>query len=97
MSKKAVILTIGLLLFLMCSGFFLLNNGIIWFVYPNSNEYPVFGLDISHHQGEIDWDKLSEQNIDFIYIKATEGDDWVDNRFKINWNQAIAQLHHKKS
>ncbi len=87
MSKKAVILTIGLLI--ICSGFLLLYNGIIWFVYPDYNEYPVFGLDVSHHQGEIDWDKLSEQNIDFIFIKATEGDDWVDNRFHVNWNRAI--------
>ena len=30
------------------------------------------GVDVSAHQAEIDMNTLKEQNIEFIYIKATE-------------------------
>lgn len=53
----------------------------------------VYGLDISRHQGIVDWVKLSEyrfryHKIDFVYIKATESDDWTDKNFKKNWAAA---------
>ncbi len=65
--------------------FVLLDNGIIWFVYPDSLKYPVHGIDVSHHQGIIDWEKVGKENIDFAYIKATEGDDLQDEKFQENW------------
>jgi len=35
---------------------------------------PYDGIDISSHQGHIDWDKVSsDKNIRFVYVKATEG------------------------
>lgn len=53
-------------------------------------------IDVSHHQGKIDWDKLFFKNhfdtiIDFVYCKATEGkthDDreWLRNRKWLNEN-----------
>ena len=56
-------------------------------------EGSVFGLDISRHQGEIDWDKLSNyqfeyHKIDFVFIKATESDNWSDKNFFRNWKEA---------
>lgn len=50
--------------------------------------FPVRGIDASHFQGEIDWDVLSEQNIDFAFIKATEGSGGTDGRFSKNWEDA---------
>jgi len=50
-----------------------------------SEERYVRGVDLSAYQGEIDWKTLAEQNIDFAYIKATEGHDYVDSQFKTNW------------
>ena len=55
--------------------------------------YEVYGLDVSHHQGKIDWEKLAEENpkeapISFIYMKASEGSDHKDTRFDINWQKA---------
>jgi len=46
------------------------------------------GVDVSHHQGAIDWDTLATDGISFAYIKATEGGDWVDTRFAENWRRA---------
>jgi len=49
----------------------------------------VRGIDVSHHQGVIDWKKIKTQNIHFVYIKATEGGDFTDKKFQTNWSQAI--------
>lgn len=48
----------------------------------------VKGVDLSAYQGEIDWELLADQNIDFAYIKATEGKDYVDEQFKTNWEKS---------
>lgn len=55
--------------------------------------YQIHGIDISAHQGKIDWKKVNETNvedirIDFAFIKACEGRTRVDTRFKYNWEQA---------
>ncbi len=53
----------------------------------------VHGIDISKHQGEIDWQKLKDTDvkgiqIEFIFIKATEGVTLKDKKFTFNWNEA---------
>jgi lysozyme len=50
----------------------------------------VQGVDVSHHQGAIDWRTLAADDIAFAYIKATEGTDHVDARFAFNWREAAA-------
>lgn len=44
-----------------------------------------WGIDVSHHQGVIDWDRVGEDNIDYAYIKSTEGETLVDEKFAANW------------
>lgn len=49
----------------------------------------IVGIDVSHHQGDIAWDKVATENdIAFAWIKATEGIDWVDPKFMRNWDEA---------
>lgn len=50
--------------------------------------YPIKGIDVSHHQSSIDWDKVKGQEIDFAFIKATEGSGYVDEDFLENWKGA---------
>lgn len=50
--------------------------------------YPINGVDVSAYQGEIDWEKLASQNIQFAYIKATEGSSFTDSCFHENWDAA---------
>jgi len=57
----------------------------IWFVYPNKNIYSVYGLDVSNHQGIIDWENVDEK-YRFVFVKATEGDTFVDKQFIGNAN-----------
>ncbi len=59
--------------------------------HPSDTRYPQQGIDVSHHQGAIDWDKVAATGeVDFAYIKATEGGDHVDRLFKTNWDGAAA-------
>ena len=53
-----------------------------------ANRYKIAGIDVSHYQGTIDWDRLSEQNLNFAYIKATEGSGHVDECFYDNWQKS---------
>lgn len=56
--------------------------------HPSDADWPVQGIDVSNHQGTIDWAKLPEQGVDFAYIKATEGGDFTDKSFAKNWDAA---------
>ncbi|MFC1529240.1 GH25 family lysozyme [Gemmatimonadota bacterium] len=56
--------------------------------YPDKRYFPVRGIDVSHHQGNIDWDAVARGGFDFVYIKATEGGDFVDDRFVKNWSES---------
>ena len=55
---------------------------------PSPARYPVRGVDVSSHNGEIDWPVLSAQDISFVYMKATEGSDFIDRRFAYNYAEA---------
>lgn len=49
-----------------------------------------YGVDVSAHQGAIDWEAVAGDGVEFAYIKATEGGDWVDEWFRRNWDGAAA-------
>jgi lysozyme len=57
-------------------------------VAPDVSAYPVRGMDISHYNGAIDWDKVSKDGLSFVYIKATEGETLADDDFTANWQGA---------
>ncbi|MEW6555361.1 MAG: GH25 family lysozyme [Actinomycetota bacterium] len=74
----------ALLIFLFVFGF-LAYFGYIWFVNPSYDKYPVRGIDVSEHQGDIDWDEVRRAGNTFAFIKATEGMDHKDACFVDNW------------
>lgn len=43
------------------------------------------GIDLSHHNGAVDWARLGTEPMEFAYLKATEGTDHQDARFQENW------------
>ncbi|MES2442919.1 MAG: GH25 family lysozyme [Pseudomonadota bacterium] len=55
---------------------------------PSESAYPRQGIDVSRHQGLIDWETVARQSVDFAYIKASEGGDLRDWRFEENWRGA---------
>ena len=60
--------------------------------YPEG--FDIHGIDVSHYQGDIDWEVLRNQGtiddcpIRFVMIKATEGATKVDENFEDNFFQA---------
>jgi lysozyme len=62
--------------------------GKLWFVYPNRATYPIRGIDVSRHQGNIEWNRVAKDDVSFAYIKATEADNFKDKQFSINWMKA---------
>ncbi len=66
--------------------FVLIYNGVIHLNHP---EGEIRGVDVSHYQGDIDWQALSVEDIDFAFIKATEGSSHIDPRFSENRKNAL--------
>ncbi|MDT0380393.1 lysozyme [Streptomyces sp. DSM 42041] len=48
----------------------------------------VQGIDVSHHQGGINWGAVRNSGIQFAWIKATEGTSFEDPRFNTNYTGA---------
>ena len=59
--------------------------------FATAQDYPIKGFDVSHHQKDIQWKKISPQEFQFVYLKATEGGDFKDTKFQQNWLQAREQ------
>lgn len=55
----------------------------------DASDYRVTGIDLSHYQGEVDWEELAYAGgHDFVFIKATEGRSLQDKNFSHNWESA---------
>ena len=54
------------------------------------DHYPVRGIDVSNHNGEVQWDLVAEQGYRFVYLKASEGATHIDARFRQNAQKAAA-------
>ena len=87
---------IGIYIWLFYS-FFVSPTGFRWRALYGDANYPegyeIHGIDISHYQGDINWDDLSNAMIEgcplrFVMIKSTEGSTRLDSKFKENFRQA---------
>lgn len=56
------------------------------------NESKAIGIDVSEYQGEIDWDVVEtlddDYQLSFVFVRATVGNDRLDQRFEENWRRA---------
>lgn len=55
---------------------------------PDRLRLPVRGIDVSHHQGRIDWSAVAADDVAFVYMKASEGGDHRDREFLRNIDEA---------
>jgi lysozyme len=51
---------------------------------PEPSRYPLRGVDVSHHQGVVDWKAVAGDGVAFAYVKASEGRDHRDDLFTGN-------------
>lgn len=56
--------------------------------YVDPDTYPVRGIDISSHNGNVDMKKVAGDGFRFVFIKATEGESFVDKKFRTNFENA---------
>lgn len=77
--------------------FFVGPTGFRWRAIYGDAQYPegyeTQGIDVSHYQGEIDWNALRTALINkcpvrFVIIKSTEGASIIDENFEENFEQA---------
>ena len=94
---KSIVIPV-LLLAVMASAVYYINE---YFSHPKFIRYPAFGIeipanysmhgiDVSRYQSNIDWKAVKsmqdkQAKIGFAFIKATEGLDRVDDKFRQNW------------
>ena len=52
--------------------------------------YPVHGTDVSKYQTDVDWPTARANGVNFVFIKATEGGDRVDDKFASHFAGAKA-------
>lgn len=57
--------------------------------YVDPVRYPVRGIDISAHNGSIDFRRVRKAGMKFVFMKASEGEDFKDRNFKINYQKAV--------
>ena len=56
--------------------------------YPQPIDYPVHGIDVSRFQHDINWQAVASSGVRFVWLKATEGGDHLDEKFLQNWDGA---------
>ncbi len=56
----------------------------------HSKDFEIHGIDVSKYQGTIDWRAVAGSDVQFAWIKATEGADHIDSKFEENWAGAKA-------
>lgn len=54
----------------------------------NRDVYPVKGIDISAHNGTVDFRQVAADTVTFVILKATEGTDFCDANFSGNYEAA---------
>ena len=82
--------TIGLLI-IVAGGGLVLKVGLFgknYSITPDATKYPVRGVDLSAHNGDVDFNALRASGISFVMLKASEGATHQDKRFVENVRNA---------
>ena len=85
------LLIAGVVALVVLFGWYMLRNYILpHSVTVDRFRYPVAGLDVSNHNGDIDFDLVAADNYQFVMIKASEGKTHKDEAFDRNYHKARA-------
>ncbi len=87
---RLILFALGWLVAIVALAYWLVDTGRWTPAQPDRTRYPILGVDVSRHQGPIDWPALAASGVGFAYIRATEGGDWTDPQFARNWREARA-------
>ena len=85
MEKKRIVQVVMLLMMMVVVMGSLFIQKKIRITPKLAGKFEMTGVDVSHYQGTIDWAELAGQDLDFAFIKATEGSGHIDECFYDNW------------
>ena len=74
---------------------FAMGAYVVWhYVLPHSVtvdrfRYPIAGIDVSKHNGDIDFNLVRDDDYQFVFIKASEGKTHRDEAFDVNYQRAV--------
>lgn len=76
----------NILIILMICIFQIVLNTI--YAIPPSSEVIYSGIDVSEYQGSIDYNLVRANGIEIVYIRSSEGTNFIDPYFRDNYNNA---------
>lgn len=92
--KQKLLISISFILVSFLVYFIILQQRQHNFIFSNfgtsmPTTHHTLGIDVSHHQGKIDWNKALNMNISgdsiaFVYLKVSEGTNFKDPRYEEN-------------
>ena len=85
MSQKIIKTTFT---FLLCFAFIIYVLPTQVMAFGPSDDKLYEGIDVSSYQGEIDFARVKQDGIEIVYIKATEGTDYIDPYLESNYQNA---------
>lgn len=90
MKFSRILVLLVAILSVVAIGYIVLQTKRNSFVYPDFGvevppNYPILGIDVSHHQGDINFKETAKMHrgidsIQFVYIKASEGRNFADDK-----------------
>lgn len=86
MKLEVYIKNVGIFLMCFIIIFYLLPATILAFGPANSTIYN--GIDVSGYQGNINFEQVKDAGIKIIYIKSSEGFNYIDSKFERNYEEA---------
>lgn len=78
----------------ICCTIFILPIFLLYLLTPSSmalspsSEPTYAGIDVSGYQGNIDYSKVAQAGIKIVYMKSSEGSNYVDSHFERNYTEA---------
>lgn len=85
---RIVLLFFGVFAMLVLAGVSAYNFYIKTPPYVDPQRYPIRGIDLSAHNGMLSFDGVVQDGYEFVFLKATEGTDFRDSNFRLNYEKA---------
>lgn len=86
--KKWIVICLAVFVVSVVLPYIFYKKGSFSNTFDKSDKYHVKGIDVSHHNPILDWNEVKNQNIQFAYIKATEGITHDDRNYIYNYKLA---------
>lgn len=85
---KTLVCIFTMVVVCLCLGYFFYKNNKQSNTFDKSNKYSVRGIDVSHHNPILNWIEVKNDDVNFAYIKATEGITHDDRNYPYNYKLA---------